>query len=275
MALILAAPATAQRQDVPTIDTEDATLGNAEVGRGGFRPILTLDVRNGDYARGAYDDDASDLSRVPIHISLAFAGVVARDAAGEGSLFVIGQATNGFHAPTPDERVRPRSWYESNSILALAWRPRDGVTTAVAYAIKTSPNGVSATTHEVSVAAHYARDDAIGWWKPRATVTARTKGDRGVFTTMGVAPSWEIAAGELSLPVAIGVGWGGFYARGSGDRSYGSAGAAFEMPVGDGLAVRAEVLALVRDGCLRRLDAPRGTTAAVVPLATIALVKRW
>jgi hypothetical protein len=39
-------------QQVPTIDTEDATLGSASVGRGHVHPLIALDVRNGDFARG-------------------------------------------------------------------------------------------------------------------------------------------------------------------------------------------------------------------------------
>jgi hypothetical protein len=39
--------------------------------------------------------------------------------------------------------------------------------------------------------------------------------------------------------------------------------------------VQAEVLALVRDDGLRRLDAPGGTTAGVVPYATVSIAFAW
>ncbi len=42
----------AERQSVPVIDTEDATLGTTQVPAGALHGTLSLDIRNGDYARG-------------------------------------------------------------------------------------------------------------------------------------------------------------------------------------------------------------------------------
>ena len=39
--------------------------------------------------------------------------------------------------------------------------------------------------------------------------------------------------------------------------------------------VQAEILALLRDDRLRRLDAPDGTTAALVPYATVSFAVAW
>ena len=278
VAPVLLAPVAAQaaeRQSVPVIDTEDATLGTTEVPAGALHGTVSLDIRNGDYARGAYDDDDAGLSRLPVHAAITFAGVLARDATGDGRLFLIGQSSNGIHAPSPDERARPRSWYESNTIVALAWQPAKGLTATAAYAIKASPNGIAGTTHEASLSVRYAGDRGIGWWRPNLVVTRRTRGDGGVFTLLGLSPEMRLGETTLSGPLVVGVGWGGFYGPDSGDRRYASAGLAVQHPLGRVATWRAEIVAIARDRRLRRLDAPGGTTTPLVPLATIALSVPW
>jgi hypothetical protein len=281
VAAMLAVPAAAQTT-VPFADTEDATLSEIDVGDGDWHPISSVDARNGDYARGAYDDDNAGLGRIPVHVAIGGVVVLHRDATRAGTLFLMAQSSNGFHAPRRDERARPRAWYESNNLIGLAWRPADGVNAAITYAIKTSPNGVAATTHEASLTFLYTADDAPGRLKPRVAVTRRTQGQGGVYTIVGIAPSIALSdredAATLSLPVTAGMGWRGFYAADSGDRFYGSGGVSLAQPLRIGGAratLQAEVLALIRDDGLRRLDAPGGTTAAVVPHATVSLAFAW
>jgi hypothetical protein len=272
----------ASAQTVPFIDTEDATLSEVDVGAGDLHPIVSLDIRNGDYARGAYDDDDAGLGRVPVHVAIGGALVLDRREDGQGVLFLVGQSSNGFHAPPAGERKRPRSWYESNNILGVAWLPVDGLSAAVAYAIKTSPNGVSDTTHEASVTFRYAGKDILGRLSPRLAVTRRTRGDGGFYTIVGIAPEIPLTDSDdgptLTLPVTLGTGWRGFYEAGSGDRMFGSAGLSVAQPLtvgGAKASLQGEFLAMARDARLRRLDAPDGTTAAVVPLATISLTMAW
>ncbi len=281
-AAIMAGATVASAQTVPFADTEDATLSEIEVGEGSFHPILSLDARNGDYARGAYDDDNAGLGRVPVHLAIGGVVVLRRDAANAGTLFLIGQSSNGVHAPRRNERIRPRGWYENNNLIGLAWRPAAGVNAAATYTIKTSPNGVAPTTHEASVTFLYTANDGFGRLKPRMAVTRRTKGDGGFYTILGIAPEITLSKGDnattLSLPVTAGMGWRGFYARGSRDRAYGSGGIALARPVRIGrvrATMQAEILALIRDDRLRRLDAPDGTTAAVVPYATLSFAVAW
>jgi len=278
----VAAPALAQ--SIPFADTEDATLSEVDIGKrgGDWHPVVSFDLRNGDYARGAFDDDAAALGRLPVHVSFGGAVVVHRQADGVGTLFVIGQSSNGFHAPRREERTRPRAWYESNNLLGVAWRPGEGLTAAATYTIKASPNGVASTTHEASLTMLYTADEGLGRLKPRAAVTRRTQGDGGVYTIAGIAPSFDLSNREggptLSLPVTVGVGWHGFYAADSGDRVYGNGGIALAQPVriaGAAATLQAEILALVRDDRLRRLDAPGGTTATLVPYATVSLALAW
>ena len=277
----VAAP-LASAQTVPFVDTEDATLSEVDVGDGSVHPIVSFDVRNGDYARGAYDDDGVGLGRVPVHVAIGGAAVLKRRAGGEGVLFLTGQSSNGFHAPRSDERSRPRSWYESNTVVGLAWRPVAGLSAAGAYAIKASPNGVAGTTHEASLTFLYTGKDAVGFLAPRLAATTRTKGQGGFYTIVGIAPEFPLTRAEdgptLTVPVSVGAGWRSFYAADSGDRVYGSAGISVAQRVkiaGAKASLQGEILALVRDPQLRRLDAPGGTTASVVPLATISIVIAW
>lgn len=276
-ALVVAVPAGAQT--LPFADTEDATLSEVDVPDAARRwhPVVSFDVRNGDYARGALDDDDAALDRVPVHVAVGGVLVLRRDR-----LFAIAQSSNGFHAPSRGERTRPRSWYESNNLLGVAWRPVAGLTAAATYTIKTSPNGVAPTTHEASLTALYDGEDAVGRWKPRLAVTRRTRGDGGLFTILGVAPSFDLSGREdgptLGVPLSLGIGWGGFYDAGSWNRVYGSGGITVSQPLrlgGGSATVRAELLALVRDDRLRRLDAPGGSTARVIPYATVAVAVAW
>ncbi len=271
-------------QSIPFADTEDATLSEIDVKdrKADWHPVVMFDVRNGDYARGALDDDDAALDRVPVHIAFGGALVVRRRQGAAGDLSVIGQSSNGFHAPRQDERAAPRAWYESNNLLGLAWRPTEGLTTAATYAIKTSPNGVASTTHEASLSLLYTANHGLGRLKPRAAITRRTQGEGGLYTIAGISPSFELSDREdgpsLSVPLLVGVGWNGFYAAGSGTRVYGSGGVTLAQPLKLGASaatLQADILALVRDDRLRRLDAPGGTTAAVIPHATISLTLAW
>lgn len=273
---------SASAQSVPLVDTEDATLSSVSVGDGSVHPILTLDLRNGDYARAVYDEDAPGLNRLPVHVAVGLAMVLDRDAKGRGRLFLTAQSSNGFHAPSPQERAAPRIFYGSNSIAALAWQPVEGVTAAVAYAVKTSPNGIDPTTQEASVTVAWTGKDALGELSPNIAMTRRTQGDGGVLTLASLSPSQMLGKGEgaakLSLPLALGVGWNGFYGEGSGDRAYGSVGVALSQPLmlgGAKATLRAEMLALIRDGALAASEAPDATTDRVVPLATLSLRMGW
>lgn len=273
-----AAPA----QTVPFADTEDATLARIDVDDAKVHPILSVDGRNGDYARGAYDDDDAGPGRIPVHLAVGGVVVLHRDAARRGTVFLMAQSSNGFHAPRRDERAGPRAWYESNNLIGLAWRPADGVDAAVTYAIKTSPNGVAPTSHEASLTFLHATDGGIGRLRPRVAITRRTKGEGGVYTILGIAPSVALSDGEdattLGLPVTVGIGWHGFYAAGSGDRIYGSGGVTLDRPLrlgGIRATLQAAMLGLIRDDRLRRLDSPGGTTASIVPHATLSVAFVW
>lgn len=272
-----ATPAIAQT--VPSIDTEDATLGSADVGSPGrVHPMLAFDLRNGDFARGDYDDDRADLGRLPIHAQVGVAIDLGRDADGRATSWFVLRSSNGFHAPSADERTSPRSWYESNNLAALVFTAAAGVRTAAIYTIKASPNGVAATTHEASVSLAYDGKDGFGALSPTVAATVRPKGAGGVYTQAGLSPDWDLGTGDdaptLSLPLALGVGWGGFYGAGSANRVYGSAGLALEQPfrMGDTRwSARAEALALIRDDRLAAMSGPRGETGTVVPLITLAV----
>lgn len=281
LAVAVAAPASAQT--APTIDTEDATLGSAKVGSDGrVHPQFAIDLRNGDFARGDFDDDRADLSRLPVHAQIGAAIELRGDAQDKPDAWLVLRSSNGFHAPNADETTSPRGWYESNNLAALVVTPVSGLRTAAVYTIKTSPNGVSATTHEASLSIAYDGEDMIGTMSPTFVATVRPKGDHGVFTQIGIEPEVDLSPGDdamrLSLPVAAGTGWGGFYGAGSRDRTYVSAGAAIEQPFSIGAmhwSARAEALALIRDGRLAALSGPDGETGRVVPLVTFSIAAAY
>lgn len=279
MAAGLAALVSAHAQDAPTIDTEDASLGSAKVGEGVFHPMASLDIRNGDFARGGYDDDAANLDRLPVHAGVSAAFDLHAGAGGEADAWLVLNASNGFHSPIASEAMDPRGWYESNNLAGLVVAPFDGFKAGLAYAIKTSPNlGSVATTHEASATFSYEGDGGLGALHPGFVATIKPRRGQGQFTQVSIEPEIEIGAGDdaptLSLPAKFGVGWNGFYEPGSGDVAFGGAGLAFTRPFELGVVkakFRAEALALVRDRTLRRMGADDAGNAAVVPLATVGV----
>ena len=266
------------QQNIPTSDTEDAELGSLPVRPGRWHLFATVDVRNGDYARGSYDDDASGLHQVPIHAQLGLAINLHQKIDGSADAVLLVETNNGFHGPRVAETSTPRAWYESNNLLGIALRPLKDVTMAFSYTNKSSPNGVSGTTHEISGAFAYEGASALGQLHPTATITLRPAAGRGAYAQVGAEPSLKLSksssSGEISIPLHVGVGWGGFYETGTGTVTYGNIGLAFSQPfspAGKRVRFRAEVLALIRDPTLRRLDGDQADHAAVVPLATISL----
>lgn len=176
----MSAPAFAQeKREAPISDTEDASLGFVTVGSGRLHPVIGLDVRNGDFVRGSYDDDAASLDRLPIHAQIGLVYELVRDPKGDATTWLMVRSSNGFHAPLSDETTSPRAWYESNNLVGLAARLAPGLTGAATYAIKTSPNGVSDTTHEVSAAFSLDRSGGLGSLKPGFAATWRPKGGGG------------------------------------------------------------------------------------------------
>jgi len=268
-------PAAAQQ--VPTIDTEDASLGSADVPQDApFHLLGTLDMRNGDFARGAYDDDGADLDRLPVHVQVGFAWRLGGPP--ERGTFLVFSSSNGLHAPAATELADPRAWYESNNALALILSPANGFRAGIAYTIKASPNGVSATTHELSLTAALNGDGGLGRLSPSAAVTWRPRGGDGLFTQIGIEPAVPLSddarEAELRFPVRAGISLAGFYEPGTGDQAYGAAGITYVQAFQSGGAMwqlRAELLALVRDDRLRRLGEGDAEHAALVPQATLAL----
>ncbi|USU10187.1 hypothetical protein NF700_08005 [Sphingomonadaceae bacterium OTU29MARTA1] len=277
--LLLATPVGGvAAQTIPTIDTEDAGLGTLDAGGGRLHPTFGIDLRNGDFARGGYDDDAADLDRLPVHVQLGFAFDLHRSAGGDADLWLVGTSSNGVHAPVAGERRSPRAWYESNNLIGIVASPMAGLTVGTAYTIKTSPNGISGTTHEASLTA--AIDGSSGWkaLHPGAAATIRPKGGGGVYTQIGIAPELPLGTGDdgptLAVPVVLGAGWGGFYEAGSGTGGFGSIGLAYSHPFTVGAMrwrLRADAVGIVRDDTLRRIGGDDAESATLVPLVTLAL----
>ena len=276
--LLSTGDASAAPRSVPSLDTEDASLGSVEVSEtsGRFHPQFGVDARNGDFSRGNYDDDSASLERIPLHAQVGFALDLHRAAGGATDTWLVVSSSNGFHTPSSDERVSPRRWYESNNLLGLVVSPAEGLSVGVVYTVKTSPNDVAATTQEASLTLAYQADSGLGAWRPGLAMTTRTQGDGGLYTQGSLEPGLELTSGglRLSFPSALGVGWNGFYGADSGDRLYARTGLALEQPLRWGetrWSARAEALALYRDGALRELSGPAGETDSVVPQVTLSL----
>lgn len=262
----------------PTIDTEDASLGSVEVGPGRFHPVLGVDLRNGDFARGGYDDDAANLDRLPVHLQLGFNYALHLRDDGSADAWILGSSANGLHSPAAYEVVRPRAWYESNNLLGVVAEPVDGLRVGAAYTIKTSPNAVSGTSHEASLTLAYQRNHGLGVLHPSFAATVHPAQGRGLYTQAGISPSFKLAAGKsapsLGVPVAVGVGWNGFYQAGTGALVFGSAGLSLSQPVRLGAVpakLQASASALIRDNGLRHLVSADGETATVVPYVQLGL----
>jgi hypothetical protein len=271
-------PTGLSAQTVPTIDTEDAELGTLEVGKGRFHPSFSVDVRNGDFARGSYDDDAANLDRLPVHAQFGFAYELNHGADGKANVWIIASSSNGFHAPASYERDHLRAWYESNNLLGVVITPTKGLTAGVAYTIKTSPNGVAGTSHEASATVAYEAKQGVGVLHPSFAMTLRPKGGHGVFTQLGIEPGFDLSSSDsaptLSFPVKLGVGWKGFYEAGTGTVAYGSAGVGIARPLLIGsihMRAHAEALGVWRDRTLGHLGSADAETGHVVPLITIGV----
>ena len=269
----------ADAQTVSFSDTEDASRGEVSVGDGPWHPIGRVNVRNGDYARGGYDDDSSSFRRVPIHVELGLVYALKDNAAAEaGYMWLEVHSSNGFHAPSAHEIQNPRSWYESNNLVGFVYAPVKGLRAALSYTVKASPNGVAATSQEASVALSYRSDRGLGWLHPNVVATNRPKGGHGLYTHMSIEPEWKLGdadgAPSISLPLSVGTGWGGFYKGGSHTVGYRSVGLAATRPFTVGttrLSLHSEIAALIRDRTLARLDGRDDNRATVLPVGQMTL----
>lgn len=274
-AALAACPAHAQ--DFPTIDA-DGQLGKAATGNGDLHADFDLSLANGDFSRGSYDDDAASLDRLPVHGALTIGWTAHKSAAGDPDLWLEASTSNGLHSAQSIERTSPRAWYESNNLAAVFYKPNKATTTALAYVIKTSPNGISPTTHELTASLGYKTDGGIGRLQPSTAVSLHTKGGNGLYTLFGIAPSFDLGPGDspptIDIPVRLGVGWDDFYGPGSGTAMFASAGLAFNRPFAVGTShwkFHAEALALLRDRTVRNLGEADAEHSAVVPLATMGV----
>jgi hypothetical protein len=275
---LAALPGMSEAATAPTIDTEDDSLGSVKVGEGRFHPVFSVDLRNGDFARGGYDDDAANLHRLPVHLLVGFNYALHLREDGTADAWVVGASSNGIHSPDSYEVVRPRAWYESNNLIGVVVEPVDGFRIGSAYTIKTSPNAVAGTTHEASVTMAYQSDYGLGVLQPNFAATIHPAQGRGIYTQVGVQPSFKLVAGErglsLGVPLALGVGWNGFYQARTGTLMFGSAGLSLSHPIQLGripAKFQASAVALIRDRGLRELVSADGETSTVVPYVQLGL----
>ena len=208
--LLACGSAPAWAEDIPTIDA-DGQLGSASVGDGPIHAVVDFNLQNGDFSRGKYDDDAANLDRLPFAVGVTLAAELHKNASGKPNLWIEASSSNGFHSPIAIEQASPRAWYDNNNLVGLLYKPSKAVTAALTYAIKTSPNGVSPTSNELTTAFGYQTDSGIGWLRPSAAISVHTEGGTGVYTLFGVEPTFDLSLGDsaptLSIPTRFGIGW--------------------------------------------------------------------
>lgn len=272
----------AAAQDLPVIETEAGEIETISVGEGKVHPFVILDIRNGDYSRGEYDDDAAGLGRIPFHAQVGLGVELHRNAEGEADAVLVLRSSNGFHDPGPIETGSPRTWYESNNLIGLVLAPSKGLGTSISYTIKTSPNDVSPTTHELTGVINYDADTGLGRLHPHFLVTVQPRGGDGVYTQAGIEPEFELRSGDngpkLHLPLRVGIGWDDFYDEGAGTAVFGSAGAAVSVPFDVGSTrwtFRGEAVAQIRDDRLRQLGGPQADRETIVPVIRIGLTAAY
>lgn len=277
---ILFAPAAALADTAPTIDTEDATLGSVDVGERRLHPIFGVDIRNGDFARGGYDDDAANLQRLPVHLQAGLDYAIHVDANGKADAWLLATSSNGLHSPASYETVRPRIWYESNNLIGVVAEPTKGFRIGAAYAIKTSPNAVSGTSHEASLTMAFEAKHGIGFLHPSFVATVHPILGKGLYTQAGLDPSFKLTPSKnglsLGVPVSFGVGWSGFYEAGTGTLLFGAAGLSLSKPLTLGAVhakLQASAQALIRDHRLSQLGSAGkdAETSTVVPFAQVGI----
>lgn len=280
-AIALGLPGAAVAQKMPTIDA-DGHLSNATVGNGTFHAIIDLNLQNGDFSRGKYDDDAANLDRLPVGVGVTFGWQLHKNAAGTPDLWFEAGSANGFHSPIAIERDSPRAWYDNNNVLALLYKPSKAWTAAVSYAIKTSPNGVSPVSNELTTAFGYQTKAGLGMLRPSLAISFHTEGGSGVYSLFSIDPTFDLAARDdaptISIPARFGIGWDDFYGAGTGTATYGSVGLAYAHPFKIGPAhmkFRAQALALIRDATVRRLGKADAEHSTVVPLVTLGVTMAY
>lgn len=273
----IAAPTGALAQKMPTIDA-DGQLGAASVGQGSLHAVIDFKLQNGDFSRGKYDDDAANLDRLPFAVGVTLGWQLHNNTDGKPDLWLEAGSSNGFHSPIAIEHASPRAWYDNNNVVALLYKPSEAVTAALSYAIKTSPNGVSPTSHELTTAFGYQTKAGIGFLRPSTAISFHTEGGSGVYTLFGLQPTFALSSKEdgptLAIPARFGIGWDDFYGPGSGNAAYGSVGLSYAHPFALGsahLKFQAEALALIRDDTVRALGKADAEHSTVVPLVTLGI----
>lgn len=124
----------------------------------------------------------------------------------------------------------------------------------------------------------YQTESGIGFLRPSAAISFHTEGGSGVYTLLGLQPTFDLSSKDdgptLAIPARFGIGWDDFYGAGSGTANYGSVGLSYAYPFALGsahLKFQAEALALIRDDTVRALGKADAEHAAVVPLVTLGI----
>jgi hypothetical protein len=162
-------------------------------------------------------------------------GALTKVSLNLGAWSSIHSHKNALNGPTTT------GWYEFDYSAGFTFQFGNFSVTPSFLAIL-SPSDVFADNYNAQVTLAYDDSEALGNFAlhPHVTVLFELEGkagsgpDTGVYYEIGIAPSFKIGEGTLSIPVNLGLGSDGFYgSAGGGDDTYGyfSAGLALEWPL--------------------------------------------
>ena len=134
-----------------------------------------------------------------------------------------------------DASPKKRIAYEQDFYASLSLGFGGGVTFTPMFTTYTSPNGSFGTVNEISLkVAHASRYAPYGLVAFELSGQADGGSEEGTYAEFGVAPSWTLADGKVTVavPVKIGLSLKDYYEAGGEDNTFGyvDAGVLFTIP---------------------------------------------
>ncbi|MGH6912717.1 MAG: hypothetical protein ACREH3_03305 [Geminicoccales bacterium] len=240
-----------------------------------------LGAASADYFRGGFDDVPSDLDEIAIGPDLSVVFELWEDQPGPVRDLSLTLGTQNNFA----DQVQPTDsdidkWYESNNFAALTARLGRDWLGQVAYTMYGSPNDVSPTGYELSLAGAYRGQNLLGGLKPQLKLAKPT--DRGgVYTELVATPGLTLLEDgaypiTLGVPLTLGVGFDDYYSN-AGTTGFVSAGLSGSVPLAfipsdyGSWKLTAGVDLILREDDLDDAGGPFDDAGNVVPIGKMAI----
>ena len=236
---LAATPALAQQssEDSFVFVTPDADVADAPRTHDGMLQLGgSLAVSNADYFRGRFDGVPDDFDELSVQPS-ARASLEFWRQGDNSATFTLGSSNSVWTEDVLPEDSTWGNWYESNNYAGLA-ATFGGFQTGVTYTRYGSPNDTFDTAHELGASLGYGEPIAgLAGIDPTFTVAVPVHDDgRGAFTKLSanaISLTSESLGADMTftVPVAVGVGWGDYYGKGSGTAGYAETGLDVGLPL--------------------------------------------